>query len=79
LLQQLTIGGRCVLPHGDAYHQQLARITRRDDKTFVEEDLGDVRFVPLLGWEGWPVSRTSGSTKWDRTRGVRLSGSWATS
>lgn len=56
LLQQLTIGGRCVLPHGDAYNQRLVRITRTGERTFTEEDLGDVRFVPLVGAEGWPVS-----------------------
>jgi protein-L-isoaspartate(D-aspartate) O-methyltransferase len=55
LLQQLTIGGRIVIPHGDASSQRLARITRKDERTFVEENLGEVRFVPLLGAEGWPV------------------------
>ena len=55
LLQQLTIGGRIVIPHGDASHQTLARITRKDERNFIEENLGDVRFVPLLGAEGWPV------------------------
>ncbi|HET7499631.1 MAG TPA: protein-L-isoaspartate(D-aspartate) O-methyltransferase [Kofleriaceae bacterium] len=55
LLDQLAIGGRMVLPHGDVDHQQLARITRRGPDTFDEEDLGEVRFVPLLGAEGWPV------------------------
>lgn len=55
LLQQLTIGGRMVLPHGDASSQRLARITRRDEQHYVEENLGEVRFVPLLGAEGWPV------------------------
>ncbi len=55
LLQQLTIGGRIVLPHGDASSQRLVRITRQDERTFVEENLGEVRFVPLLGAEGWPV------------------------
>ena len=54
LLDQLAIGGRLVLPHGDVDHQQLARITRRDADHFDQEDLGDVRFVPLLGVEGWP-------------------------
>jgi len=43
-----------VLPHGDADHQQLARITRRDVDRFDEENLGEVRFVPLVGAEGWP-------------------------
>jgi protein-L-isoaspartate(D-aspartate) O-methyltransferase len=54
LLHQLTIGGRMVLPTGETNHQRLLRITRRDEETFVEEDLGDVRFVPLVGAEGWP-------------------------
>jgi protein-L-isoaspartate(D-aspartate) O-methyltransferase len=56
LLQQLTIGGRIVLPHGDASSQRLVRITRKDEHHFAEEDLGEVRFVPLLGAEGWPVN-----------------------
>jgi protein-L-isoaspartate(D-aspartate) O-methyltransferase len=54
LLDQLAIGGRMVVPHGDVEHQQLVRITRRDADQFDTEDLGDVRFVPLLGVEGWP-------------------------
>ena len=54
LLDQLAIGGRMVLPHGDVEHQQLVRITRRDADRFDQEELGDVRFVPLLGAEGWP-------------------------
>ncbi len=53
LLQQLTIGGRIVLPHGDASSQRLVRITRKGPQDFVEENLGEVRFVPLLGAEGW--------------------------
>jgi protein-L-isoaspartate(D-aspartate) O-methyltransferase len=54
LLEQLTIGGRMVLPHGEVDHQRLVRITRRDVAQFDQEDLGEVRFVPLLGAEGWP-------------------------
>jgi protein-L-isoaspartate(D-aspartate) O-methyltransferase len=54
LLDQLTIGGRMVLPHGDVDQQRLVRITRRGHDRFDEEDLGEVRFVPLLGAEGWP-------------------------
>lgn len=55
LLQQLAIGGRMVLPHGDALNQRLVRITRKGPEEYVEENLGEVRFVPLLGAEGWPV------------------------
>ena len=57
LLEQLAPGGRLVLPHGDADHQRLVRITRRGPEQFEEEDLGEVRFVPLLGAEGWPERR----------------------
>ena len=55
LMQQLAIGGRMVIPHGDASSQRLVRITRKDEQHYIEENLGDVRFVPLVGAEGWPV------------------------
>ena len=54
LLDQLAIGGRLVLPHGEVERQRLVRITRRGLDQFDEEDLGEVRFVPLLGEQGWP-------------------------
>jgi protein-L-isoaspartate(D-aspartate) O-methyltransferase len=57
LLDQLAIGGRLVLPHGDVDHQRLVRITKRAADRIDEEDLGEVRFVPLLGVEGWPERR----------------------
>lgn len=56
LLSQLAIGGRLVIPHGDASSQRLVRITRESETRFVETDLGDVRFVPLVGAEGWPAT-----------------------
>jgi protein-L-isoaspartate(D-aspartate) O-methyltransferase len=56
LLAQLAIGGRLVIPHGDAFSQRLVRITRESVTDYTEEDLGDVRFVPLVGEEGWPAS-----------------------
>lgn len=56
LLEQLAIGGRLVLPHGDTRSQHLARIIRRSEDSFIEEDLGEVRFVPLVGAEGWPTA-----------------------
>jgi protein-L-isoaspartate(D-aspartate) O-methyltransferase len=54
LLDQLAIGGRLVLPFGNADHQRLVVITRNDATTYGEVDLGEVRFVPLVGIEGWP-------------------------
>ncbi len=42
-----------VVPVGsDMRVQQLIRITRRDKGQFDEEDLADVRFVPLISKEG---------------------------
>ncbi|MBX3157836.1 MAG: protein-L-isoaspartate(D-aspartate) O-methyltransferase [Deltaproteobacteria bacterium] len=58
LLAQLAIGGRMVLPFGDDDRQRLVRITRRDATGYDEEDLGEVRFVPLVGAEGWPRERS---------------------
>jgi protein-L-isoaspartate(D-aspartate) O-methyltransferase len=55
LLDQLAIGGRLVLPMGDAENQRLVRITRRGPDDYAHEDLGDVRFVPLVGAQGWPA------------------------
>jgi protein-L-isoaspartate(D-aspartate) O-methyltransferase len=49
LLDQLAIGGRLVIPRGPQDSQNLVRITRRDATTFDEQDLGFVRFVPLIG------------------------------
>ncbi len=55
LLDQLAVGGRLVLPHGTGEYQRLVRITRRTATVFHEESLGEVRFVPLVGVEGWPA------------------------
>ena len=52
LKDQLADGGRLVIPVSVNSHQDLKVITRRGD-TFEEESLGGVRFVPLLGEEGW--------------------------
>lgn len=54
LKKQLKIGGRMVIPVGAlATAQELIRITRTGADEFEREDLADVRFVPLIGEEGW--------------------------
>jgi protein-L-isoaspartate(D-aspartate) O-methyltransferase len=54
LKQQLKIGGRMVIPVGERQDvQELVRITRMTETEFETEDLADVRFVPLIGEEGW--------------------------
>ena len=54
LRAQLKVGGRLVIPIGsDARAQELVRVTRVSQDDYEQEDLADVRFVPLLGQEGW--------------------------
>ena len=54
LKEQLKIGGRLVIPVGrDPKVQELVRVTRVSESEFRREDLADVRFVPLIGHEGW--------------------------
>ncbi len=49
LLDQLKIGGRMVIPVGpDLGTQKLLRITRTQENEFEQEELTDVRFVPLI-------------------------------
>jgi protein-L-isoaspartate(D-aspartate) O-methyltransferase len=61
LLDQLAVGGRLVIPIGpDLRTQNLVRVRRRADGSVVREDLGGVRFVPLIGAQGWPEEGGSG-------------------
>ncbi|WP_372996454.1 protein-L-isoaspartate(D-aspartate) O-methyltransferase [Marinobacter sp.] len=54
LKHQLAVGGHLVIPVGSEHSvQALMRITRLADNEFRTEDLGAVRFVPLLGEQGW--------------------------
>lgn len=54
LKQQLAIGGRLVIPVGSSLNtQSLIRIRRISEHEYQQEDLGDVRFVPLIGAAGW--------------------------
>ena len=54
LKMQLAIGGRLVMPVGnrDAL-QQLVRLTRRGQDIFDTDNLAVVRFVPLIGAQGF--------------------------
>ncbi len=55
LLDQLAPGGRLLIPVGpDESSQVLTRVTRLGPADFRREPLGDVRFVPLIGAQGWP-------------------------
>lgn len=54
LVEQLAPGGRLVLPVGEGRDsQRLLRLRKQDDGRLIREDLGSVRFVPLVGVQGW--------------------------
>jgi protein-L-isoaspartate(D-aspartate) O-methyltransferase len=58
LKAQLRIGGRLVIPVGrDRRFQELVRVVRVADHDYRTEDLADVRFVPLVGEEGWTPAK----------------------
>ena len=54
LLEQLTWGGRLVIPVGSRWQQDLLKVTRLKKGNRIE-NLGGCYFVPLIGegaWEG---------------------------
>lgn len=54
LREQLAINGRLVMPIGHARDlQSLLLVRRTGPDSFQHEDLGGVRFVPLIGEQGW--------------------------
>ena len=53
LLAQLKVGGRLIIPVGDSLCQNLLVIERKQENEYVEKFLEFVRFVPMIGKEGW--------------------------
>jgi len=54
LLDQLKPGGRIVMPLGDpGAIQRLIKVTKHQDGTLEQANLGAVRFVPLVGTHGF--------------------------
>jgi protein-L-isoaspartate(D-aspartate) O-methyltransferase len=54
LLAQLSVGGVLVMPVGPPDSvQTLIKVTRTGEEEYEQEDLGPVRFVPLIGRQGW--------------------------
>ncbi len=56
LVEQLSDGGRLIIPVGDAFGQRLLRLTKEASGEVRTETLEYVRFVPLIGAEGWHSS-----------------------
>ena len=58
LVQQLAPGGAIVMPVGDpGWVQHLVKVVKAADGSLQQSDLGEVRFVPLIGEEGWSNDR----------------------
>ncbi|HEV8407611.1 MAG TPA: protein-L-isoaspartate(D-aspartate) O-methyltransferase [Sphingomicrobium sp.] len=54
LLDQVAEGGCIVMPLGSpGWVQELVKVTKASDGSLERENLGGVRFVPLIGEEGW--------------------------
>lgn len=53
LVDQLADGGRLIIPVGDPFTQRLMRVTCVADGENTQELLEYVRFVPLVGEQGW--------------------------
>jgi protein-L-isoaspartate(D-aspartate) O-methyltransferase len=54
LLSQLKVGGLMMIPVGTREQQDLVRVVKRSETHFQEKSLYAVKFVPLIGKEGWP-------------------------
>jgi protein-L-isoaspartate(D-aspartate) O-methyltransferase len=53
LKQQLAINGRLIIPVGESEYQSLLKVTRLSEALYDSEELAPVRFVPLVGAQGW--------------------------
>jgi protein-L-isoaspartate(D-aspartate) O-methyltransferase len=76
LREQLAVGGRLVIPVGEVVGlQKLVRVTRVSADRYEEEELADVRFVPLVGAEGWREERPRATPPAARTLAARVAAS----
>ncbi len=74
LKAQLKIGGRLVIPVGaDRRLQELVRVTRVNRDEYTTEELADVRFVPLVGAEGWTSQRQRATKPMDGALAAAIS------
>ena len=72
LKQQLAIGGRLVVPVGSEGNQSLLCVTRTSEDSWSEQDLGGVRFVPLIGAHGRWEEGTQAATNHRPARALTL-------
>ena len=55
LLAQLAPSGRLVIPVGPDQSSQVLLLITREGSQFSRRELSEVRFVPLVGEQGWPA------------------------
>jgi protein-L-isoaspartate(D-aspartate) O-methyltransferase len=53
LKDQVKVGGRIVIPVGDTLSQRLLLLHKVSEQEWREQVLESVRFVPLIGDQGW--------------------------
>lgn len=53
LLAQLKTGGMAIIPIGDLKLQKMILIKKSVENIITQKELGDFRFVPLIGKDGW--------------------------
>jgi protein-L-isoaspartate(D-aspartate) O-methyltransferase len=54
LIQQLSVGGRLIIPVGNTKEdQKMLRITKISEQQVKQEVFNDCKFVPLKGQLGW--------------------------
>jgi protein-L-isoaspartate(D-aspartate) O-methyltransferase len=53
-VDQLKVGGHLVIPVGGRIDQDLVCLHKKEDGSCSQEMIEYVRFVPLIGQEGWP-------------------------
>jgi len=53
LIKQLVVGGRLVIPVGDAVSQKMHLIVRVSENEYDEQVHEGFKFVPLIGKDGW--------------------------
>jgi len=55
-IHQLRIGGKIIIPVGKTKEQQkMVLATKTGEETISHEVLGDFKFVPLIGKQGWEL------------------------
>ncbi len=55
LKEQLTIGGKLIIPMGSHnYFQELVSVSRISEDNYQIQNMGGVAFVPMIGEHGWP-------------------------